>query len=332
MHDTPAITEFDLIRRYFADMTPSRADVSLGIGDDAALVRVPPEQGLAVSIDTLVSGVHFLPTVSPQALGHKSLAVNLSDLAAMGAEPAWVTLALTLPAVDHAWLQGFAEGFAALARRYGVSLIGGDTTRGPMSLTVQVHGFVPEEQALRRSGARFGDDVYVTGCLGDAALYLRLQQSAAPLPGDVDALRQCLERPEPRIEAGMALRGLATSAIDISDGLLADLGHILEASGVGASLSLEQLPLSTLFADWLSRSGDWTPALAGGDDYELCFTAPPEGAPQIERIANELGLSMQRIGRIEQAPGLRVRMPDGTSWSGFARGFDHFAGGEADAG
>jgi thiamine-monophosphate kinase len=147
MHDTPAITEFDLIRRYFADMTPSRADVSLGIGDDAALVRVPPEQGLAVSIDTLVSGVHFLPTVSPQALGHKSLAVNLSDLAAMGAEPAWVTLALTLPAVDHAWLQGFAEGFAALARHYGVSLIGGDTTRGPMSLTVQVHGFVPEEQA-----------------------------------------------------------------------------------------------------------------------------------------------------------------------------------------
>jgi thiamine-monophosphate kinase len=332
MHDTSAITEFDLIRRYFAGMTPSRADVSLGIGDDAALVRVPPEQRLAVSIDTLVCGVHFLPTVSPQALGHKSLAVNLSDLAAMGAEPAWVTLALTLPAADESWLQGFAEGFAALARRYGVSLIGGDTTRGPLSLTVQVHGFVPEDRVLRRSGAQLGDDIYVTGCLGDAALYLKLQQSGAPLPADVDILRQRLERPEPRIEAGMALRDLATSAIDISDGLLADLGHILEASGVGASLSLDQLPLSAQFADWLSRSGDWTPALAGGDDYELCFTAPPERGLQIERVADELGVAMKRIGRIEQAPGLRVQMPDGSPWPGSAMGFDHFAGGDPDVG
>jgi thiamine-monophosphate kinase len=328
MHEKSAISEFDLIRHYFADLTPSRADVSLGIGDDAAVVCVPPDQRLAVSIDTLVSGVHFLPTVSPRALGHKSLAVNLSDLAAMGAEPAWATLALTLPAADASWLQGFADGFATLARRYGVTLIGGDTTRGPLSLTVQVHGFVPEQGVLRRCGAQPGDGVYVTGCLGDAALFLKLQQSGKPLSHDIETLRQRLERPEPRVEAGMALRELASSAIDISDGLLADLGHILEASGVGARLMLEQLPLSAPYVDWLSRSGDWMPALAGGDDYELCFTAAPEREAQIGRIAGELGLPMRRVGTIEQAQGLRVQMPDGSPWTGSAMGFDHFAEGD----
>ncbi len=332
MHDTSVQSEFDLIRRHFAGMTPPRADVSLGIGDDAALVAPPPGQQLAISVDTLVSGVHFLPSVSPLALGHKALAVNLSDLAAMGAEPAWATLALTLPEPDEAWLNGFAKGFAALARRFGVALIGGDTTRGPLSLTVQVQGFVPAGQALRRSGARAGDDIYVTGCLGDAALCLKQLQSAVPPPAIPDSLRQRLESPQPRVAAGMALRQRATSAIDISDGLLADLGHILEASAVGATLFLERLPLSSAFRDWFAASGDWSPALAGGDDYELCFTLPPAGEPEMAGLAAELGLEINRIGSIERSPGLRVLQPDGRAWSGAGRGFDHFAGGSADAG
>jgi thiamine-monophosphate kinase len=332
MHDTPLQTEFDLIRRHFAGMTPPRADVAVGIGDDAALVEVPSGQQLAISVDTLVSGVHFLPAVSPQSLGHKALAVNLSDLAAMGAEPAWATLALTLPEPDEAWLDGFAEGFSALARRYGVALIGGDTTRGPLSLTVQVQGFVPDGQALRRSGARVGDGIYVTGCLGDAALCLKQLQSATPPATIPDLLRQRLERPEPRIQAGLALRQLASSAIDISDGLLADLGHILEASHVGAILHLERLPLSVVFRDWLATSGDWSPALTGGDDYELCFTLSSAHEREVAGLAAELGLELRRIGTVEGAPGLRVLQPDGRAWSGAGRGFDHFAGGAQDDG
>jgi thiamine-monophosphate kinase len=332
MHHLQANSEFDLIGRYFTALTPTRPDVPLGIGDDAALVSPPQGQQLAVSVDTLVSGVHFLPSVTPQALGHKALAVNLSDLAAMGAEPAWAMLALTLPEADEAWLEGFAEGFAALAKSYGVSLIGGDTTRGPLSLTVQVQGFVPEGLALRRSGARLGDVVYVTGCLGDAALGLQMLQSMTPRVAEVEPLCRRLERPQPRIEAGLALRALATSAIDISDGLLADLGHILKASGVGARLLLEQIPLSREFTGWLQKSGDWSPALIGGDDYELCFTAPSEHGSQIDRIASELGLAMSRIGTIEEAPGLRVLMPDGRHWTGAGTGYDHFTAGTPDGG
>ncbi|MEJ2452730.1 MAG: thiamine-phosphate kinase [Candidatus Thiodiazotropha sp.] len=332
MQDSPLQSEFDLIRRHFAGMTPPRPDVSLGIGDDAALVTPPSGQQLAISVDTLVSGVHFQPSVSPQALGHKALAVNLSDLAAMGAEPAWATLALTLPEPDEAWLVGFAEGFASLARRYGVALVGGDTTRGALSLTVQVHGFVPDGQSLRRSGARVGDGIYVTGCLGDAALCLKQLQTATPPTAIPDSLRQRLDRPEPRIEAGLALRQRASSAIDISDGLLADLGHILEASDVGACLFLERLPLSAAFSEWFAASGDWSPALSGGDDYELCFTLPPAQEREMTGLAAELELGIHRIGTIEAAPGLRVLQPDGRAWLGTGRGFDHFAGGSTDAG
>jgi thiamine-monophosphate kinase len=332
MHSSQSNSEFNLIERYFTDLTPARPDVPLGIGDDAALVSPPPGQQLAISVDTLVSGVHFLPSVSPQALGHKALAVNLSDLAAVGAEPAWATLALTLPDVEERWLQGFTEGFAHLASCYGVCLVGGDTTRGPLSLTVQVQGFVPGELALRRDGAQIGDDLYVTGCLGDAALFLRLLQSETAQQIDLESLRPSLERPEPRVEAGIALRGLATSAIDLSDGLLADLGHILEASGVGASIALQRLPLSPDFAGWLRTSGDWTPALAGGDDYELCFTAPPDCRPRIDGIAAQLGLRVSCIGRIEAVPGIRVLLPDGTAWTGSQKGYDHFASGAQDAG
>ena len=322
------MSEFDLIRTYFTDLTPKRADVALGIGDDAALVSVPSGEQVAVSVDTLVSGVHFLPSVSPRALGHKALAVNLSDLAAMGADPAWVTLALTLPTADRAWLAEFAEGFSALAVRYNVALIGGDTTRGPLSMSIQVQGLVPEGEALSRAGARVGDGIYVTGTLGDAALCLKLMQSPTGSERLTEALRARLETPQPRVEAGLGLRGFASSAIDISDGLLADLRHILEAGGVGASLELARLPLSAIYADWLAQGGDWSAALTGGDDYELCFTAPEEAGPQIERLAAELDLPISRIGRIEADTGLRVIRPDGGEWSGSEAGFDHFAEGD----
>ena len=322
------MSEFDLIRTYFTDLTPKRADVALGIGDDAALVSVPSGEQVAVSVDTLVSGVHFLPSVSPRALGHKALAVNLSDLAAMGADPAWVTLALTLPTADRAWLAEFAAGFSALAVRYNVALIGGDTTRGPLSMSIQVQGLVPEGEALSRAGARVGDGIYVTGTLGDAALCLKLMQLPTGSEWLTEALRARLETPQPRVEAGLGLRGFASSAIDISDGLLADLGHILEAGGVGASLELARLPLSAIYADWLAQGGDWSPALTGGDDYELCFTAPEEAGPQIERLAAELDLPISRIGRIEADTGLRVIRPDGGEWSGSEAGFDHFAEGD----
>ncbi len=323
---TPS-SEFDLIRRHFSRLTPSRSDVLLGIGDDAALVGVAAGQQLAISVDTLVSGVHFFPHVDPETLGHKALAVNLSDLAAMGAEPAWVTLALTLPSADDAWLTAFARGFAALAGRFGVALIGGDTTRGPLSITVQVHGLVPEGSALRRSGARAGDGLYVTGQLGDAALALEMLRSRQAPPAGFASLRERLERPQPRVEAGLALRGVASSAIDLSDGLLADLGHVLEASGVGARIDLPCLPLSPVFAEWLAASGDWTPALAGGDDYELCFTASDAHTGEIDGIARELGLAITRIGTIEGEGGVRVWREEGRPWRVSRTGFDHFGGG-----
>ena len=318
-------SEFDLIRHYFAGLTRSRDDVSLGIGDDAALLNVPPGMELAVSIDTLVAGVHFFSDVSPAALGHKVLAVNLSDLAAMGAEPAWTTLALTLPKVDESWLTEFSRGFEALAGRYGAALVGGDTTRGPLSITVQAHGWVPAGSALRRSGAREGNDIYVTGTLGDAALYLASKSLNLSEQGQFAPLRESLERPQPRVEAGLALRGIASSAIDISDGLIADLGHILAASVMGASISLDRMPLSKEMAQWQHKKKDWSTVLAGGDDYELCFTADKSKRKEITRISKELNLPISCIGTIESQPGLRITQPDGKLWSGPDKGFDHFS-------
>jgi thiamine-monophosphate kinase len=244
--------EFDLIRRHFR-RSAARSDVRLGVGDDAALLRVPSGRELAVTMDTLVEGVHFLPDVDPAALGHKALAVNLSDLAAMGAEPAWATLALTLPGIDEEWIARFCAGFFALAERFGVDVVGGDTTRGPRAITVQAHGFVPPGAALLRSAARPGDVVYVTGTLGDAGLALLLASDRHDNAGagagaiddaDLAALQGRLDRPVPRIAEGIALRGLARACIDVSDGLYADLSHILEESGVGAVLDLGALPLS----------------------------------------------------------------------------------------
>ena len=319
-----ALSEFGLIQRFF---TPSkqRPDVLLGGGDDCALLQVPPGQALAVSIDTLVEGVHFLAGTDPYAIGWKTLAVSLSDLAAMGAEPAWATLALTLPAADPEWLRGFSSGLYAVADRYHVSLVGGDTTRGPLCISLQAHGLVEPDAALRRSGARPGDLIFVTGSLGDAALALRLRQSNRQcLPSkQQETLDARLDRPQPRVEVGLALRGRASAAIDISDGLRADLGHILAASGVGARIHLDDLPLSSALRACCDEAEALQYALVGGDDYELCFTVPPQRESElVERLAR-LPELCTCIGRIEQAPGLRL-VGDEVDSVGAGEGYRHF--------
>jgi thiamine-monophosphate kinase len=290
--------EFELIRRYFSDLTPPRADVALGIGDDAALLKPPRGQEVVVTTDTLIAGVHFPDDTDPQAVGWKSLAVNLSDLAAMGAEPRWFTLALTLRMADPDWLAGFAAGLGAMAREAGVALVGGDTTQGPMSITVTAMGTVPDGKALRRSGAKPGDVICVTGTLGDAALALRLGQGGARGEGrsaDLEALRARLNRPQPRIAEGTSLRGLAHAAIDISDGLAGDLSHILDASGVGAELRANKLPMSPAFKALSEPEARLELQVSGGDDYELCACLPPG---DIDKLRKKLDVPLTEIGKI----------------------------------
>ena len=321
-------SEFDLIRRFFREQPIQRADVPLGIGDDAALLNPPKGKQLVVSVDTLIAGVHFPLDTSAHAIGHKSLAVNLSDLAAMGAQPAWATLALSLPGFNEQyneqWLRDFAQGFFDLAREYNVQLVGGDTTRGPLSITVQVTGFAPQGMALRRSGAQPGDGVYVTGSIGDAGLGLRLWQGANNPDDAAEMLIKRLAYPTPRVQTGLALSGHASSAIDVSDGLAADLGHILEASGVGADIQLPQLPWS---ASYLAHASfeDWQAAVGAGDDYELCFTLPPE---QEAEVLAELDCACTRIGEISAEPGLRWHDAAGQVQPLVRTGFDHFAIGQ----
>jgi thiamine-monophosphate kinase len=319
------MTEFELIRRFFAAQPVRRPDVALGIGDDAALLEVPAGRQLVVTTDILVSGVHFLPDADPAALGHKALAVNLSDLAAMGAEPAWYTLDLALPDADESWLGKFCEGLYALARRHGVQLVGGDTSRGPLTVAIQAFGFVPKGQALTRAGARPGDRVFVTGTLGDAALALAHVLGERQLPqADYVALRERLELPMPRLEAGSMLRGIASAAIDISDGLVADLGHILEASGAGATIHLDRIPLSAVYRSHLSNIG-WDLALAIGDDYELCFTVPREKLAAFEQRRSALGVPAVEIGEIRSDSGLTILDGAGREYRPAAHGHDHFA-------
>ena len=317
------MNEFGLIRSFFAHQPVQRADVAVGIGDDAAVLDLPPGCQLVVSTDMLVAGVHFLPGTEAQAVGYKALAVNLSDLAAMGADPAWFTLNLSLPAADEVWLRGFCEGLFGLAGRYGLQLVGGDTTRGPLTVGIQIAGYVPSGQALLRSGARPGDGVYVTGQLGDAALGLMCLQGQLQL-ADSDRVRviQRLERPVPRVREGQTLRGLASACIDVSDGLAADLGHVLDASGAGACVELAALPLSPVYQGVHGRTG-WDPAVAGGDDYELCFTVPPRHEPAVVERMRPFG-GVRRIGVVESAPGLRLRDPSGAEYRPQADGFDHF--------
>jgi thiamine-monophosphate kinase len=317
------LSEFSLIQKYFTRATPGAV---LGVGDDAALLRVAGGMELAISTDMLVSGTHFFSDADPYMLGHKALAVNISDMAAMGAQPRWATLAISLPAEDEAWLERFSAGFFALADMHQVELIGGDTTHGPLNLSVTILGEVPQGQALRRDGAQVGDDVWVSGKLGDAALALAHLQGRLKLDeACFNAVANALHCPAPRVALGIALRGLAHSAIDISDGLLADLGHILERSRVGAEIQFGRLPLSAQLQPHLAQAHGIQCALAGGDDYELCFTAAAAQHAEIEQLAAQLALPLSCIGKIVAGSGCKVRAADGSEMKIKETGYDHFA-------
>lgn len=300
-----ALSEFELIERYFAGRRAVAPNVLLGIGDDCALLKVPPGMTLAVSVDTSIAGVHFPDDMSPADVGYRSLAVNLSDLAAMGAEPSWFTLALTISRADEAWLSEFSAGLFELAERFSLPLVGGDVTRGPLSISIQVGGLIPDGKALLRSGARAGDAVYATGSLGDAAAALALRGDAQVGPSHRELFGR-LHRPTPRIEAGMVLRDLASACIDVSDGLVADLGHVLKRSGVGARIELQCLPRSAAFRELAEQFAEPDAlVLGGGDDYELCCTVPPEREVLLQARFAELQCPITRIGRVEAEPGLR---------------------------
>lgn len=320
-----SLSEFDLIQRYFTRPT-RRSDVLLSVGDDAALLQATAGAELALSVDMLLAGRHFPEHTAPQAIGHKALAVNLSDMAAMGAEPAWFTLALSLPEADEVFVQGFAEGLFALADTYQVELVGGDTVRGPLAISVQIQGQIPAGLALRRSGASPGDAIFVTGTLGDAGAGLAcVQGRLTPTAEVAQALRQRLDYPEPRVSMGMALRGIASAAIDISDGLVADLGHILEASGCGAELLLNDLPLSPALCEALPESSQrWAMAMHAGDDYELCFTVPPERLQALYLAALQCGVPVRCIGMITSQTGITLRDGQGQVHPAELTGFDHF--------
>jgi len=316
------MSEFDLIRRHFTRPTPSAL---LGVGDDAALLLVSAGNVLAVSSDMLVCGTHFLPDADPFLLGHKTLAVNLSDMAAMGAAPRWAVLAIALPEADEAWLAQFSAGFFALAQQHDVELVGGDTTRGPLNLCVTIFGEVPAQQALHRSGAQVGDEIWVSGCLGDAALALaHLQGRIALSAVELAACLPALHRPQPRVALGLALRGIASSAIDISDGLLADLGHILDASQVGAQLDFAALPVSPALNNYVSQPLARQCILSGGDDYELCFTVSAARHAELSDIAVRLNLPLTCIGKIVAGRGCIVHDAAGNPLNVEACGYDHF--------
>ncbi|WP_304309231.1 thiamine-phosphate kinase [Pseudacidovorax intermedius] len=319
--------EFDLIRQFFQRPAVPGGAVALGVGDDCALLDLAPGMQLAVSSDMLVEGRHFLSTVDAALLGHKALAVNLSDLAACGARPLAFTLALSLPSVDAAWLAGLAQGLFALADAHGCQLMGGDTTRGPLNLCITVFGEVPRGGALLRSGARAGDDLWVSGTLGDARLALEVFRGRLSVPEAVfAAARARMEQPTPRVALGLALRGIATSAIDISDGLAGDLGHVLRASGVGAMLDADAVAgtLAARGAVALDAAMQRSLTLAGGDDYELAFTAPADRSADVEAAARSAGVPVTRIGRIEAEPGLRVVDAQGRPVDQRFASFDHF--------
>jgi thiamine-monophosphate kinase len=315
--------EFDLIAKYFTRATP---DAVLGVGDDCALLAPSPGMQLAVSSDMLLEGRHFSPQDSPAGVGHKSLAVNLSDLAAMGATPRWATLSIALPDANDAWLTAFARGFFRMADLHGIELVGGDTTRGALTISITVMGEVPPGQALRRDGAQAGDDVWVSGVLGSAAMALAYRQGRLFME-QIDAAKvlPALYLPMPRVELGLELRGIAHSAIDISDGLLGDLGHILERSHVGATLEFAALPTLPVVQQYLQQAVARTCVLAGGDDYELCFTAPASKREVVLVAAESAGVAVTRIGQIQAEPGLTVFDTDGQALPIDQTGYDHFA-------
>lgn len=326
-----AFGEFDLISTYFTQRWPSRADVELGVGDDGALLAIPEDHHLVVVTDTMVSGVHFDQQTPARAIGHKIAAVNLSDLAAMGAEPAWLSLAITLPEIDHDWLTSFSHGLREICEYYDCQLVGGDTTKGPLSLTLTAHGFVPKGQALRRDGAHPGDWVYVSGTLGDAGLALACQQQRCTISDS--HYRRVLERlyfPSARVALGQNLREVASSAIDISDGLQADLGHILKASNVGARIDVDEIPLSLALTESVAADQAIHYALSSGDDYELCFTVPESRRGVFDTLMARHPAKPTCIGRITSEPNKLRLERDGEPWQGPEQdespvgGYEHF--------
>jgi thiamine-monophosphate kinase len=318
-----AASESQLIERYFRELGASREDIVLGIGDDAALLRVPGNCELVLTTDALIEGVHFLPGAPARALGHRALAVNLSDIAAMGASPSWALLSLNLPMADEAWLREFAAGFGALARSHDVALVGGNLSRGALSITVELAGLVPTGQALRRDGARAGDELYLSGSVGDAACGLELLRGEVTVPAAEAAyLQRRFEYPTPRVALGQALRGIASACIDISDGVYIDASRLLAASGCGAKLEIERLPVSEPLRRALGEQS-WRTALCGGEDYELCFTAPPAQAAAVVATAARTGQAVTRIGALYPGTGLTLTAA-GSVMQFSPSGFDHF--------
>ncbi len=318
--------EFELIRRFFSRPQAGHPGVVLGIGDDAAVLELPPDMQLVAAVDTLVSGTHFPERTDPRSIGHRALAVNLSDLAAMGATPAWMTLALTLPRADEAWLESFSSGLRDLADANGVTLVGGDTTRGPLTVSVQILGYLPRGTALRRSGGRAGDLLAVTGTLGDggAGLAFATSPPEAHVRSAALELVQRFDYPTPRVQFGLAARGIATAAMDLSDGLTADLPRLAQASGVAAHVEVERLPLSDAMraAVPAAQARDW--ALAAGDDYELLLAVPAESYAELEAAADQLNLRLTTIGELRGGRGVTWSL-NGKDFAPSVRGWDHFA-------
>lgn len=316
-------SEFDIIEKYFSRNFPENKSVLLGIGDDAAITSIPAGMEQVIAIDTLVEAVHFAIDTPASKIAWKALAVNLSDLAAMGATPAWFTLALTLPEVNLDWLADFSDSLAELANRYKIALVGGDTTRGPLTVSIQVAGFVPQGKALLRSSARPGDRIFVTGNIGDGAVALLVQQSGVKDEDDAYLLQR-LHKPEPRIAFGQSLLGLASACIDISDGLLADINHVLQASKLGASIQLDNMPISRACENKLEPLKLSRLQLASaGDDYELCFTVPENKVSMLSCTCDELGLAVTEIGVIEELAGLRCYQ-HGEAVEVSENGYQHF--------
>ena len=320
------MAEFSIIEQFCHGIGPDQAETILGVGDDAAIVAVPDGMALAISVDTMVAGVHFYPNVSPATLAHKILAVNLSDMAAMGAEPKWATFALTIPQADSDWLRAFSDALKVMANRFKVQIIGGDTSQGPLNLSITIMGLLPKYKGLRRSGALVGDDIYVSNVLGDAALGLAVLENKVQLStADRDHAVSALEAPEPRVDLGQALLGVANSCLDISDGLIGDLGHICQQSDVSIELDAGLIPLSDAYASFVASGGSLDMALNGGDDYELAFSARPDQAERIRAVAKQLGILLTRVGAvvakgdeavIVRLHGLRYSLPSS---------FEHFS-------
>ena len=318
------MTEFELIDQFFRSIARQRDDVAIGIGDDSAVMDLPAGYQLAMSTDTLVAGVHFPQLTSAEDIGYKSLAVNLSDLAAMGATPAWATLNLTLPDEDHVWLGKFSQGFAELLQRYNMQLVGGDTTHGPLSISVTVSGLLPRGRALRRNGARAGDLIYVSGTIGDAGIGLKKTLSSVEYKTSLQHCVSRLNRPTPRVELGKSLLDISECAIDISDGLLADLAHITQHSDCAALIELNKIPLSSELQQYYADGIDWLQILSSGDDYELCFTLHPDRADELETLARQAYTRVTCIGEIKEGAGVQCIQADGTPLQVVSTGYRHF--------